>query len=314
MMNSPFSRYGRVALVMGGQGAEREVSLDGGKAVADALRRLGVTLEVFDGIAALMQAVVSGRVDRVFNLLHGRGGEDGELQGALAAYGVPVTGSGILGSAVTMDKIASKRLWRGAEIPTPSWRVVDARVPADIQTIVDALGLPVFVKPAREGSSVGMSKVQTVDELGPALELATRYDRWLLVEAMVTGAEYTAGILDGQALPLIRIETPRAFYDYEAKYLTDDTEYHIPCGLDAASEAHCQRIALRAFEVLGGSGWGRVDFLLDGEGAPWMIDVNTTPGMTSHSLVPKAAAATGVDFDQLVGRILATSGAPEKTS
>ena len=301
---------GHVGLVMGGQGAEREVSLDGGQAVAEALGRLGVEYTVFDGPTALLDAVGKGGISRVFNLLHGRGGEDGQLQGALAIHDVPVTGSGILGSAASMDKVATKWLWRGGEIPTPDFMILDTGTESarpDTDTIIDRLGLPLFVKPAREGSSVGMSRVAEAVDLEPAVAEARRFDHKVLLEAFVSGPEYTVGLLEGTALPIIRIETEREFYDYTAKYEDDDTRYLIPSGLDHETEREIQALAGRAFEVLGGQGWGRVDLMLDSQGRPWFIDANTTPGMTSHSLVPKAAAEAGLDFDQLVWRILLTS-------
>lgn len=292
---------GRVALVIGGDSAEREVSLMGGRAVADALGKLGVNHTVVDGPRALLDQVAAGQVERVFNMLHGRGGEDGALQGALRLYDVPCTGSGVLASALTMDKLQCKRIWAATGLPTPRWRIVtDGAMDA-------AMEPPVFVKPAREGSSVGMSRVLEAGQLEQAIRLALEYDRQVLIEELIDGPEYTAAILNGEVLPLIRIETPREFYDYTAKYEADDTEYHCPSGLDAAHERELQALCLRAFEVLGGHGWGRVDFLLDEAGKPWLIDVNTVPGMTGHSLVPMAARAAGMDFEELVWRILKTA-------
>jgi len=302
-------RFGRVVLACGGDSAEREISLRSGRAVAAALDAMGIEYERLDGVRAVIEAAVAGRVDRVLNVLHGRGGEDGQLQGALAALGVPVTGSGVLASALAMDKLQTKRVWRAVGLPTPDWRVVrhgddpEARA-ADIVT---ALGLPVFVKPAREGSSVGMSRVEHEDALAPALRRALEFDATVLVERMIVGPEYTASLLDGEALPLIRVETPREFYDYDAKYTTGDTLYHCPCGLDTAREAELRTLALDAYAALDGRGWGRVDFLLDEHGAAWLLEANTAPGMTDHSLVPMAAAAAGMDFTQLVERILETA-------
>ena len=238
-------------------------------------------------------------------MLHGRGGEDGRLQGALSLYGVPVTGSGVLASALTMDKLQTKRIWRATGVPTPEWRIATQR--GDARAIADSLGMPVFVKPAREGSSVGMTRVDAADDLPEAIERASAHDARVLVERLIDGPEYTAAILAGEALPLIRIETPRAFYDFDAKYAAADTEYHCPCGLTAAVEARFKTLAIRAFEELGCRGWGRVDFLVDASGAPWMLEVNTVPGMTDHSLVPMAAAAADIDFDELVLQILATA-------
>lgn len=300
------SSFGRIGLVCGGDSAEREISLKSGRAVAAGLERLGIGFARLDGPCAAVDAAREGRIDTVFNMLHGRGGEDGCLQGALALYGVPVTGSGVLASALTMNKLQTKRLWQATGLATPEWRV--ARSDADAGEIAGALGLPLFVKPAREGSSVGMSRVAAADELAPAIARALAHDETVLVERMIEGPEYTATVLLDRPLPLIRIETPRVFYDYEAKYASGDTEYHCPCGLSGEREGELQALASRAFSVLGCSGWGRVDFLLDGDGRPWLLEVNTVPGMTDHSLVPMAAAAAGIDFDGLVWRILQTAG------
>lgn len=299
-------RFGRLALVYGGDSAEREISLRSGRAVSAALDRLGMGHETFDGPRAVVDAARDGRVDTVFNMLHGRGGEDGCLQGALALYGVPVTGSGLLASALTMDKLQTKRVWRAVGLPTPDWSV--AGDSADANAIADAVDFPVFVKPAREGSSVGMTRVLEPAGLKAALARALEHDRTALVERMIQGPEYTAAILGDAALPLIRIATPRDFYDFDAKYEAGDTEYHCPCGLDSEREAELRSLALQAFGVLGCRGWGRIDFLLDGSGNPWLLEANTVPGMTDHSLVPMAAAAAGMDFDRLVGRILETAG------
>jgi len=300
------NRLGRVGLVYGGDSAEREISMKTGAAVAGALRRSGVAHACFDGPRAVVDAVRAGRVDSVLNMLHGRGGEDGCLQGALALYRVPVSGSGVLASALTMDKLQTKRVWHASGIPTPEWRV--ARRADEAGDIESAMGLPVFVKPAREGSSVGMARVVERGRLAGAIERALEHDDRVLVERMVDGPEYTAAILDREVLPLIRIATPREFYDFEAKYASDDTEYHCPSGLEAGPERALRELALDAFDVLGCRGWGRVDFLLDEQAQPWMLEVNTVPGMTDHSLVPMAAAAAGLDFDRLVLRILATAG------
>jgi len=299
---------GSLALVYGGESAEREVSLRGARAVAPALAANGLEFDQYDGPAALLRAAAAGEVARVFNLLHGRGGEDGCLQGALALYGIPVTGSGVLASALAMDKLQTKRLWRAIGLPTPEWRVADDAGQAE--SIAAELASPVFVKPAREGSSVGMSRASDVDALSRAIELALRHDRQALVEEQIDGGEYTASILGDRALPLIRIETPRAFYDYRAKYQADDTRYHCPCGLDAQTESELAALALRAFDALGCRGWGRVDFMLDHAGRPWLLEANTVPGMTDHSLVPMAAARQGLDFNALVGRILQTAEVP----
>lgn len=300
------TRYGRLALVCGGDSAEREISLRSGRAVSASLVRTGVAHEVFDGPRAVIEAAREGRVETVLNMLHGRGGEDGCLQGALALFEVPVTGSGVLASALTMDKLQTKRVWCSVGLPTPQWRV--AADSGEAGAIAHELGVPVFVKPTREGSSVGMSRVTRSADLAAAIDRALAHDDTALVERMIDGPEYTAAVLNGRALPLIRIATPREFYDFDAKYAAGDTEYHCPCGLPGGREAELQAMALQAFEVLGCSGWGRVDFLLDEDGGPWLLEVNTVPGMTDHSLVPMAAAAAGLGFDALVQRILETAG------
>ncbi|AKS42725.1 D-alanine--D-alanine ligase [Wenzhouxiangella marina] len=296
---------GHVALVVGGDSAEREVSLRGGQAVAGALERLGVQFSVVDGPRRLLEQVAAGHYDRVFNLLHGRGGEDGALQGALRLYGIPVTGSGVLGSALTMDKLQTKRVWAACGLPTPRWQV--AREVEAAESILQALGLPLFVKPAHEGSSIGMSRVDEAGELPGAIAAALEFDDTVLVEQCIVGQEYTASVLDGEVLPLIGLEPTRKFYDYAAKYESGDTRYRCPCGLDEARERSLAELCMEAFAVTGAAGWGRVDLMLDGDGQPWLLEVNTTPGMTESSLVPKAAKAAGIDFEELVWRILTTS-------
>jgi D-alanine-D-alanine ligase len=292
--------FGRVAVAMGGWSAEREVSLRSGAAVLEGLRRRGVDAHGVDlrrdNVAELAQ------FDRVFLALHGRGGEDGVIQGWLEVQGIPYTGSGVLGSAVAMDKLRSKRLWAGAGLPTPAFVVL--RGEADFARAGADVGLPMIVKPSGEGSSIGMSKVERAEDLPAAWESAARHGGDVFAERWITGAEYTASILDGVALPFIRLETPRAFYDYEAKYHSNDTRYHCPCGLAPERERELAELALRAFEALGCSGWGRIDLLCDAAGAPWLIEANTVPGMTDHSLVPMAARAAGIEFDELVWRIL----------
>lgn len=298
----------RLGLVCGGDSAERDVSLRSGAAVGQALTALGHDFETFHDPRALIEAVREGRVARVFNVLHGRGGEDGCLQGALALYRVPVTGSGVLGSALAMDKLMSKHIWRAAGLPTADWQL--ATDAGQAGAIARALPGPWFVKPAREGSSVGMSRVEHPDALADAIARALEHDREVLVERLIDGGEYTAAILDRQVLPLIRIATPREFYDYAAKYQAGDTQYHCPCGLVAAREAELAELAGQAFELLGCRGWGRVDFMLDRDGRPWLLEANTVPGMTDHSLVPMAARAAGLDFPALVERILETAEVP----
>jgi len=296
--------FGRVAVVMGGNSAEREVSLDSGRNVLDALKARGVDARGIDGIPALLDALRAGHFARVFNILHGRGGEDGVLQGALASLGVPFTGSGVLGSALSMDKIRTKQVWQSLGLPTP--RYVRHRVGDDIGTAIEGLGLPVVVKPSHEGSSVGITRVRSLGDLQAAVELAARYDGELVVEQMIVGEEYTVGVLQGQALPSIRIVPAGEFYDYHAKYVAEDTKYICP-GLDELGEAEVRELTMRAFEAAGCSGWGRVDLMRDRAGNFFLLEVNTTPGMTSHSLVPKAAKVVGIDFQELCWRILETS-------
>jgi D-alanine-D-alanine ligase len=298
--------FGRVALVIGGTSAEREVSLNGGRAVAAALQRNGIDHEVFDGPLALFDGIRQGRVDRVFNLLHGPGGEDGSLQGALQLMGIPFTGADLASSALTMDKVRSKWVWERNDIPTPPFMHFGPD-DHDYDQALAAFGLPVFVKPTNLGSSIGITRVKSRSQLDDAVALARSYGSTIIIEKEIRGGEYFAGILEQLTLPLIRIVTPREFYDYTAKYESDETQYHCPCGLLDAAEQALQAQALRAFRLLGASGWGRIDFLLDEAGAPWFLEVNTTPGMTDHSLVPQAAAQAGIGFDQLVWRILETS-------
>ncbi len=294
--------FGRVAVLMGGWAAEREVSLVSGRAVLDGLLRRGVNAHGIDVGRDVLSILAAGGYDRVFNVLHGRGGEDGVVQGALEILRLPYTGSGVMGSAIGMDKYRTKLLLRALDLPTPAFALI--RGEQDLETAA-GLGFPLMVKPALEGSSIGMSRADDPQQLHKAWRTAAEYDSHVMAEAWVSGAEYTAAILGDRALPLIRLETPHAFYDYEAKYVADDTRYLIPCGLEAEREAELQALALQAFAAIGASGWGRVDILMDGQQNPWLIEVNTVPGMTSHSLVPMAAKAVGIDFDELVWRILA---------
>lgn len=298
--------FGQVALLVGGDSAEREVSLTGGRDVAAAFQRCGISHETFDGARALFHAIDAGRVDRVFNLMHGPGGEDGAIQGALQLMNVPITGSDVLGSALTMDKIRSKQVWAQTGIPTAPFMVIEAGA-TSFDSVFETFTAPVFVKPTGLGSSIGVSRVMAAEDLSAAVSLARQYSATVVVEQGIAGGEYFVGILDGQALPLIRIETPHAFYDYAAKYESDSTRYYCPCGLPADQEAMLSRMALKAFKALQASGWGRVDLILDADGTPWFLEVNTAPGMTDHSLVPQAAAELGVGFDELVWRILETS-------
>jgi len=299
-------RFGKVGLLVGGDSAEREVSLDGGRAVWAALRRNHIATEVFDGSADLFEAINDSRVDRVFNLIHGPGGEDGAIQGALQLMDIPVTGAGLLGSALSMDKVRSKWVWERQGINTPPFTLVEQGESLDGE-FVNEHGLPLFVKPAGLGSSIGISKVENPEDIPAAISLAHEYSNAAIVEPEVKGKEYFAGIIGDLVLPLIRIETPREFYDYTAKYESDDTQYFCPCGLPDDIERTMQVLSLEAFHALDCSGWGRVDFIMDDAGKAWFLEVNTTPGMTSHSLVPQAAAQIDIGFDELVWRILESS-------
>jgi D-alanine-D-alanine ligase len=301
--------YGKVAVLMGGSSAEREISLVSGAAVVQALQSVGVDAQGVDSAAGnLHDTLVNGRYARAFIALHGRGGEDGVMQGMLETVGLPYTGSGVLGSALGMDKLRTKQVWQSAGIATPAFTVLSDS--AEVAAAKENLHYPLIVKPAHEGSSIGISKVDAADGLLEAWEQAARYDDTVFAEQWVAGEEYTAGILGDEVLPLIRLETPNTFYDYEAKYKTDTTTYLIPCGLQAGQEAALQSLSLTAYRAVGASGWGRVDFMLDASGQPWFIEVNTVPGLTDHSLVPMAAKAAGIDFSQLVCRILDTSLEP----
>ncbi|GBE11052.1 D-alanine--D-alanine ligase [bacterium BMS3Bbin12] len=301
----PAADCGKVAVLMGGRSAEREISLCTGAAVLAALQRRGVDAHAVDPAEYTVARLPEDGFRRAFIALHGRGGEDGVIQGALETLGLAYTGSGVLGSALALDKLRGKQVWIGAGIPTPAFEVLGAE--SDFAAIAHRLGLPLIVKPALEGSSLGMTKVERAGDLEAAYAEAARFDRCVLAERWIRGSEYTAAILGERVLPLIRVETPRAFYDYEAKYRADSTRYHCPCGLTGGREEAFARRAWEAFQALGASGWGRVDFLIDEEGAPTFIEVNTVPGMTDHSLVPMAARAAGIDFDELVLGVLATS-------
>ena len=301
--------FGRVAVLLGGTSSEREVSLDSGRNVLAALQRRGVDAIPVDGIPALVAALTAPagpRFDRVFNILHGNrgGGEDGVLQGLLDALGVAYTGSGVLGSALSMDKIRTKQVWLAVGLPTPAY--VSLQRGEDVIAAAHKIGLPVIVKPACEGSSVGVTRCFKDADLPAAVELAARYEGSLLVEQLIQGEEYTVGILGTEALPSIRIVPAGEYYDYHAKYVAEDTQYLCP-GLAGASEQEMAGLALASFFAVGCTGWGRVDFMRDRAGRPWLLEVNTAPGMTSHSLVPKAARQRGLEFDELVWRVLETS-------
>ncbi len=292
--------FGKVAVLFGGKSAEREVSLKSGNAVLAALRHAGVDAYAFDPAERPLHDIE--KYDRVFIALHGRYGEDGTIQGALELMGIPYTGSGVMASSVGMDKWRTKLLWQAAGIPTPQFEMITAE--SNFAAVEARLGLPLFVKPANEGSSIGISKVKHAGALQEAYETATRYDPLVLAEQFIGGGEYTVGILGDMALPVIRIVPANEFYDYDAKYLRDDTQYLCPCGLSPEVERRIRADALRAFHVLGGQGWGRVDFLMDEDGQHYFLEANTSPGMTDHSLVPMGAKAAGIEFDQLVLRIL----------
>ncbi len=305
------AQFGRVAVLMGGTSAEREVSLDSGRNVLDALRARGVDAHAIDGIPALIEALMAKRspeagFDRVFNILHGNrgGGEDGVLQGALEALGVPYTGSGVLGSALTMDKIRTKQVWMSEGLPTPKF--VRIRAAGEMREAARTLGLPVFVKPSCEGSSVGVFRILSEHDLDAAEAFAAGYAGELLMEQMVQGEEFTVGIFGDIALPSIRIVPAGEWYDYHAKYVADDTQYLCP-GLDGDDETTIRKLALRAFRAAACRGWGRVDVMRDRRHGFQLIEVNTAPGMTSHSLVPKAARQIGIDFETLCWMILETT-------
>ncbi len=297
--------FGRVAVLLGGFSSEREISLLSGRAVLAALRRRGVDAQAFDPRERPLTELVAGHFDRVWIALHGPGGEDGTVQGALECLGIPYTGSGVQGSAIGMDKLRTKRLAAAVGIESAPSVVLNGE--ADLEAAIEQLGLPLIVKPATQGSSLGMTRVERAEDLPAAYRAAAAVDRSVFAEAWVAGTEYTVAILQGRALPSIRIETPRSFYDYEAKYFRDDTRYHCPSGLASAAEQHLAALALAAFEAAGAEGWGRVDFMADRTGRPLLLEINTVPGMTDHSLVPMAAQAAGIDFDGLVWKVLETS-------
>ena len=305
MSHAGNSDYGKVAVLMGGWSAEREISLLSGAAVLGALQQDGIDahgIDVGRDIAAVLGA---GDYSRALIMLHGRGGEDGAMQGLLEVMGLPYTGSGILGSALAMDKLRCKQVWSAEGFPTPEFRVLETE--QDCADALAQLGLPLIIKPASEGSSIGMSKVEVEDEMLPAFKTASECEGVIIAEKWITGDEYTAAILNHRVLPMIRLETDRKFYDYVAKYESNDTRYICPCGLDESIEKELGAIMMNAFEAIGASGWGRVDFMLDANQQPWLIEANTVPGMTSHSLVPMAAKQAGIEFNQLVIEILGSS-------
>jgi D-alanine-D-alanine ligase len=294
--------FGKVAVLLGGKSAEREVSLKSGTMVLGALRSRGVDAHPFDPAERGLDALIDGRYDRAFIALHGRFGEDGTIQGALEWLGIPYTGSGVLASALAMDKLRTKLLWRARGLPTPPYELL--RADADLSAVAARLGLPLMVKPVCEGSSLGMTKVREAGALDEAYALAVNYDRVVMAEKFIEGPELTIGILSEQVLPIIKLETPRDFYDYQAKYVADDTRYILPCGLPPGRERELQDLSREAFAALGCRGWGRVDMMLDAAGDPQLLEVNTAPGMTDHSLVPMAARAVGLSYEDLCLRIL----------
>jgi D-alanine-D-alanine ligase len=296
---------GKVAVLYGGRSAEREVSLKSGAAVLAALQAAGVDAHGIDVGMDILQRLGGQSFDRAFIVLHGRGGEDGTMQGLLDCAGIPYTGSGVLASALAMDKLRTKQVWHSLGLPTPRHATLTSE--DDCERVAGELGFPLMVKPSQEGSSIGMAKVHDLAELRAAWQNARTYDSNVLVEQYVSGPEFTVAMLDGEILPPIRLGTGHEFYDYEAKYLSGDTQYQIPCGLAADKEAELRYLTARACAALGVTGWGRADVMQDREGNFWLLEVNTVPGMTDHSLVPMAARAAGMDFSQLVLRLLAST-------
>jgi D-alanine-D-alanine ligase len=297
--------FGRVAVLLGGTSSEREISLISGNACLAALQKRGVDAHAFDPRDKPLGELLARKFDRVFIALHGPGGEDGTVQGALEFLGLPYTGSGVMGSAIGMDKLRTKRLAQAVGIPTTEYMVL--RSPADLDTCVERLGLPLIVKPATQGSSVGMTKVERREDLAGAYQAASLLEPTVFAESWITGAEYTVAVLQDRALPSIRIETPATFYDYQAKYFRNDTKYFCPSGLSTEAEKHLANLALATFAAVGAEGWGRADFMMDKTGKPYLLEINTVPGMTDHSLVPMAARALDIGFEQLVWRVLETS-------
>ena len=296
------TKFGKVAVLLGGKSAERGVSLESGQAVLEALLASGVQAEAFDPQERSVMELVN--YDRAFIVLHGRGGEDGQIQGVLEWLNIPYTGTGVQGSAIGMDKVKTKQIWQGSDLPTAPYRIINKET--DLDAVIAELGLPVIIKPVHEGSSVGMSKVEKAEDFAIAIEKAMQHDSVVMAEKWITGREFTIAFLNGQALPVIRLQPPEdvAFYDFEAKYQRNDVQYGIPCGLSESDEQHLQALSLRAFQAVGAEGWGRIDAMQDEQGHFWLLEVNTVPGMTSHSLVPKAAQAVGYSFDQLCVAIL----------
>ena len=301
-MNAPGNNFGKVAVLMGGWSAERDISLLSGKAVLKALQKEGVDAHGIDVGHDIAAVLGEEKIDRAFIALHGRGGEDGTIQGLLSAMAIPFTGSKVLGSSLAMDKLRTKQVWNSLGLPTPEYWILDSE--ADCAEAIEQGGLPLIVKPVLEGSSIGMSKVEKEEELIPAWKKARDCGGIVIAERWIHGVEYTAAILNEHVLPMIRLETSNVFYDYEAKYQSEDTKYICPCGLDEDDEKHLSLMVRKAFDAVDASGWGRVDFMIDQKNQPWLIEVNTVPGMTDHSLVPMAAKQAGINFQQLVIEIL----------
>lgn len=293
----------RIAVLMGGDSSEREISLKSGSAVLQGLQQEGFNAIAFDPAERPIESL--RECDRAFIVLHGQGGEDGVMQGVLESLQIPYTGSGVLASALAMDKLRTKQLWRGIGLPTPDFQLLLQS--SDLDDAAERMGFPLMVKPVCEGSSIGMARVERRSDLQQAWENAQQYAGAVIAEQWIEGAEYTAAILGEQPLPVIRLQTPHGFYDYEAKYLAEDTQYLCPCGLNESAEVALQQLALRAFQSLGCQGWGRADIMVDESGDPWLLEVNTVPGMTDHSLVPMAAFHAGITFQQLVRRIVELS-------
>ena len=299
----------KIAVLLGGTSAEREVSLNSGTAVLNALRKQGYDAHPIDPKTFPVATLKEQGFDRVFNILHGRGGEDGTMQGLLEQIGIPYTGCGVLASALTMDKMRTKMLWKAFGLPVAEMEIVtvENRATLNPEVVVKKLGLPLMVKPSLEGSSVGLTKVKTMEELESAVDFALRFDRTVLIEEWLAGDEFTVPVLDGEVLPSIKIVPEGEFYDYEAKYISDNTQYFCPAGLTEAREQELRRLVKQAYDVVGCRGWSRIDVMADAEGKFRLVEVNTNPGMTSHSLFPKSAATVGYSFEQLVEKILELS-------
>ena len=299
----------KIAVLLGGTSAEREVSLNSGTAVLNALRKQGYDVHPIDPKTFLVATLKEQGFDRVFNILHGRGGEDGTMQGLLEQIGIPYTGCGVMASALTMDKMRTKMLWKAFGLPVAEMEIVtvENRATLNPESVVKKLGLPLMVKPSLEGSSVGLTKVKTMEELESAVDFALKFDRTVLIEEWLAGDEFTVPVLDGEVLPSIKIVPEGEFYDYDAKYISDNTQYFCPAGLSDAREQELRRLVKQAYDVVGCRGWSRIDVMADAEGTFRLVEVNTNPGMTSHSLFPKSAATVGYSFEQLVEKILELS-------